>query len=64
MAMTLTLTIPPDTVLSFDINPGTLLEFLEPRAGPLDTFHRPDSPGCSECTRILPPHSKHFHHIP
>ena len=32
MASTLAPTIDPDTVLSFDINPGTLLQFLESRA--------------------------------
>jgi hypothetical protein len=29
MASTLTTTITPDTVMSFEINPGTLLHFLE-----------------------------------
>jgi len=32
MASTLTPTIDPDTVMSFNINPGTLLQFLESRA--------------------------------
>src|SRR3954451_18617929 len=32
MASTLTPTITPDIVLSFEINPGTLLQFLETRA--------------------------------
>src|SRR5580693_3928762 len=32
MASTLVSTITPDTVLSFEINPGTLLQFLESRA--------------------------------
>ena len=32
MASTLTPTITPDTVMSFDINPGTLLQFLDARA--------------------------------
>jgi len=32
MATTLVSTITPDTVLSFEINPGTLLQFLEARA--------------------------------
>jgi Uma2 family endonuclease len=32
MASTLSPTIAPDTVLSFEINPGTLLQFLEARA--------------------------------
>src|SRR5882757_9367280 len=32
MASTLSPTIAPDTVLSFEINPGTLLQFLETRA--------------------------------
>jgi Uma2 family endonuclease len=32
MASTLAPTITPDTVLSFEINPGTLLQFLESRA--------------------------------
>jgi hypothetical protein len=32
MASTLVPTITPDTVLSFEINPGTLLQFLESRA--------------------------------
>jgi Uma2 family endonuclease len=32
MASALTATITPDTVISFDINPGTLLQFLEARA--------------------------------
>src|SRR3954449_10980231 len=32
MASTLAATITPDSVLSFEINPGTLLQFLEARA--------------------------------
>src|ERR1700739_1330869 len=32
MASTLVPTITPDTVISFEINPGTLLQFLEARA--------------------------------
>src|SRR6476469_7513071 len=32
MASTLATTIDPDIVLSFEINPGTLLQFLESRA--------------------------------
>ena len=32
MASTLVPTITPDTVISFEINPGTLLQFLETRA--------------------------------
>ena len=32
MASTLAPTIAPDIVLSFEINPGTLLQFLEARA--------------------------------
>jgi len=67
MASTFAPTITPDTVMSFDINPGTLLQFLESRSredtredtGQAQNLSRLGNLGIVEYSRV-PPKLLHF----